>query len=105
MQHGVCVRVLGDLHMLPRDVMVAVARAVNYTKENTRCMGVWWTQVECLLQPATVPLPHPSVPPPHVEWFTSVSTYVLCSVVLCTRCCGGTYDVMDRGNAYCSVGT
>lgn len=36
MQHGVCVRVLGDLHMLPRDVMVAVARAVNYTKENTR---------------------------------------------------------------------
>ena len=67
MQHGVCVRVLGDLHMLPRDVMVAVARAVNYTKENTRCMGVWWTQVECLLQPATVPLPHPSVPPPHVE--------------------------------------
>ena len=36
MQHGVRVRVLGDLHMLPRDVMVAVARAVNYTKENTR---------------------------------------------------------------------
>ena len=29
-------RVLGDLHRLPRDVMVAVARAVNYTKENTR---------------------------------------------------------------------
>ena len=36
MQHGVRVRVLGDLHRLPRDVMVAVARAVNYTKENTR---------------------------------------------------------------------
>ena len=36
MQHGVRVRVLGDVHRLPRDVMVAVARAVNYTKENTR---------------------------------------------------------------------
>ena len=36
MHHGVRVRVLGDLQMLPRDVMVAVARAVNFTKDNSR---------------------------------------------------------------------
>ena len=58
MQHGVRVRVLGDLHRLPRDVMVAVARAVNYTKENTRwASGKHRTNVCCRV--ATSPLPHP----------------------------------------------
>ena len=36
MKHGVCIRVLGDLEMLPRDVLEAVARAVNFTRENNR---------------------------------------------------------------------
>ena len=36
MKHGVCIRVLGDLELLPRDVVEAVARAVNFTRENNR---------------------------------------------------------------------
>lgn len=36
MKHGVCIRVLGDLELLPRDVLEAVARAVNFTRNNTR---------------------------------------------------------------------
>ena len=51
-------RVLGDLHRLPRDVMVAVARAVNYTKENTRWASrKHRTNVCCRI--ATLPPPHP----------------------------------------------
>ena len=51
-------RVLGDLHRVPRDVMVAVARAVNYTKENTRWVSrKHRTNVCCRI--ATLPLPHP----------------------------------------------
>ena len=36
MKHGVCIRVLGDLGLLPRDVLEAVARAVNFTRVNDR---------------------------------------------------------------------
>ncbi len=36
MKHGVCIRVLGDLELLPRDVVEAVARAVNFTRDNNR---------------------------------------------------------------------
>eukprot|EP00117_Sycon_ciliatum_P001816 scpid66479/ scgid7318/ Dehydrodolichyl diphosphate synthase len=35
-KHGVCVRVLGDLSLLPHDVQVAVARAVDISKHNSR---------------------------------------------------------------------
>jgi ditrans,polycis-polyprenyl diphosphate synthase len=35
MKHGVRVRVLGDLSMLPTEVAAPVARAVNLTKDNT----------------------------------------------------------------------
>lgn len=36
MKYGVCIRALGDLELLPRDVLEAVARAVNFTKNNSR---------------------------------------------------------------------
>ena len=36
MKHGVCIRVLGDLELLPPDVLEAVARAVNFTRNNSR---------------------------------------------------------------------
>jgi hypothetical protein len=36
MKHGVRVRVLGDLSMLPTEVAAPVARAVNLTKDNTK---------------------------------------------------------------------
>ena len=36
MKHGVCIRVLGDLELLPRDVLEAVARAVNFSRDNNR---------------------------------------------------------------------
>ncbi|XP_048578160.1 dehydrodolichyl diphosphate synthase complex subunit DHDDS isoform X2 [Nematostella vectensis] len=35
-KHGVCVRVLGDLSMLPDDLQRSIARAVNFSKHNTR---------------------------------------------------------------------
>lgn len=35
MKYGVCVRVLGDLELLPRDVLEAVARVVNLTRNNS----------------------------------------------------------------------
>ena len=34
MKYGVCIRVLGDLELLPKDVLEAVARAVNLTRDN-----------------------------------------------------------------------
>ena len=36
MKHGVCIRVLGDLQLLPGDVLEAIARAVNFTRNNDR---------------------------------------------------------------------
>lgn len=36
MKHGVCIRVLGNLELLPRDVLEAIARAVNFTRNNDR---------------------------------------------------------------------
>lgn len=36
MKHGVCIRVLGDLELLPGDVLESVARAVNFTRNNDR---------------------------------------------------------------------
>ena len=36
MHHGVCIRVLGDIELLPSDVQQSVAKAVLMTKENTR---------------------------------------------------------------------
>ena len=34
MKYGVCIRVLGDLQLLPRDVLESVARAVNLSRNN-----------------------------------------------------------------------
>ena len=36
MKHGVCIRVLGDLDLLPRDVLESVARAVNFSRNNNQ---------------------------------------------------------------------
>ncbi len=36
MKHGVCIRVLGDLELLPPDVLSSVARAVNFSRNNDR---------------------------------------------------------------------
>jgi len=36
MQHGVCIRVLGDLELLPRDVLESIARVVNFSRNNNR---------------------------------------------------------------------
>lgn len=36
MKYGVCIRALGDLELLPKDVLEAVARAVNFTRSNSR---------------------------------------------------------------------
>ncbi len=36
MKHGVCIRVLGNLELLPGDVLEAVARAVSFTRNNDR---------------------------------------------------------------------
>uniref|UniRef100_A0A1X7TTG8 Uncharacterized protein n=1 Tax=Amphimedon queenslandica TaxID=400682 RepID=A0A1X7TTG8_AMPQE len=34
--HGVCIRVLGDIKLLPTDVQESVARAVIMTKNNNK---------------------------------------------------------------------
>lgn len=36
MRHGVCIRVLGDIELLPPDVQQPVAKAVLMTSENDR---------------------------------------------------------------------
>ena len=36
MKHGVCIRVLGDLELLPKDVLESVARAVNFSRHNNQ---------------------------------------------------------------------
>ena len=36
MRHGVCIRVLGDLELLPADVMQSVAKAVLMSRDNTK---------------------------------------------------------------------
>ena len=36
MKYGVRIRALGDLEMLPGDVLEAIARAVNFTRDNER---------------------------------------------------------------------
>lgn len=38
MKHGVCIRVLGDLELLPPDVLASVARAVNFSRNNNRAV-------------------------------------------------------------------
>lgn len=35
-KHGVCIRVLGNLSLLPLDIQHSIAEAVNYSKHNTR---------------------------------------------------------------------
>ena len=37
-KHGVCVRVLGDLSLLPHDLQKVIATMVNTSKHNTRCV-------------------------------------------------------------------
>ncbi|XP_046849575.1 dehydrodolichyl diphosphate synthase complex subunit DHDDS-like [Xenia sp. Carnegie-2017] len=37
MEHGVCVRVIGDLTLLPPDTRKAVAEVVQYSKDNKKC--------------------------------------------------------------------
>ena len=39
MEHGVCIRVLGDLTLLPPDTRKAVAEVVQFTKSNTKYEG------------------------------------------------------------------
>jgi ditrans,polycis-polyprenyl diphosphate synthase len=36
MKHGVCIRVLGDLELLPTDIQQSVAKAVVLTRDNTK---------------------------------------------------------------------
>ena len=36
MEHGVCIRVLGDLTLLPPDTRKAVAEVVRFSKSNTK---------------------------------------------------------------------
>lgn len=36
MKHGVCIRVLGDVELLPADVQESVAKAVVLTRDNTK---------------------------------------------------------------------
>ena len=36
MKHGVCVQVIGDLNLLPRDVQEVVAEAMFISRNNTR---------------------------------------------------------------------
>jgi hypothetical protein len=36
MEHGVCIRVLGDLTLLPPDTCEAVAEVVRFSKNNTK---------------------------------------------------------------------
>lgn len=36
MKHGVCVRALGDLTMLPEELQRSVARVVKYSQNNTK---------------------------------------------------------------------
>ena len=35
-RHGVCIRVLGDLELLPWDVQEAVAHCIKLTKDNNK---------------------------------------------------------------------
>ncbi|XP_022081712.1 dehydrodolichyl diphosphate synthase complex subunit DHDDS-like [Acanthaster planci] len=38
MKHGVCIRVLGELHLLPKDVQEAVAEAMYFSRNNTNAI-------------------------------------------------------------------
>ncbi len=38
MKYGVCIRALGDLEMLRKDVVEALAKAVHFTQENHRAI-------------------------------------------------------------------
>ena len=38
-KHEVCIRVLGDLEMLPRDVQEIVAKTMTMTRNNKRLVG------------------------------------------------------------------
>lgn len=37
-RNGICVRVLGDVSLLPRDLQEAIAKAVTLSRNNTRCV-------------------------------------------------------------------
>ena len=41
MRHGVCIRVFGDIELLPADVQQSVAKAVLMTCENSRSVGLY----------------------------------------------------------------
>jgi hypothetical protein len=47
-KHQVCVRVLGDVTLLPHDVQVAVARCVNLSRNNKRFVCVCDSRSQCL---------------------------------------------------------
>lgn len=40
MKHGVHIRVLGDLELLPADVLESVARAIKFSKNNNRLINI-----------------------------------------------------------------
>ncbi len=42
-KHGVCVRVLGKIDMLPVDIQRRIAEAMYCSRNNTRCVSMlWW---------------------------------------------------------------
>ena len=44
MKYGVSVRVIGDVNLLPDDVKLSIARAVDYSKNNTRYIHIIYHQ-------------------------------------------------------------
>ena len=40
-KHQLCVRVLGDVALLPHDVQVALAKAVHISRNHKRCLNEW----------------------------------------------------------------
>lgn len=51
-KHGVCIRVLGDLNMLPVDLQQLIAKAVVTTKAHNKY--VWYEFLPLLLQPIII---------------------------------------------------
>ena len=39
-KHGVCVRVLGDLSLVPHDLLHSIAQLVFFSKDNNKCVCV-----------------------------------------------------------------
>lgn len=40
-KHEVCIRIFGDISLLPQDVQEAVAKCVNLSRNNKRCVWSW----------------------------------------------------------------